>query len=84
MASEQSRELVCDRQNGVGVIAVHRDGSLRVTAIAESRKLVRESPPTAFVDFHKAYDGIHRTLLWNKLSDFDICGHILNTLRSLL
>jgi len=52
-------------------------------AVVEMYKAMHKRIYCAFVDFRKAFDGIHRSILWRKLLDYHISGKILNVIRNL-
>jgi len=52
-------------------------------AIIEIYKALNKKLYCAFVDFKKAYDGIHRSLLWKKLLSYQINGKVLNVIKNL-
>ena len=46
-------------------------------------KLKRQNLYCAFIDIKKAYDSIHRDLLWHKLAEMGLDGWVLQTIKSL-
>ena len=51
--------------------------------IVESRIKLKKDTFASFLDFSKAYDRIDKSLLWHKLSQIDIDGKMLRSLKSL-
>ena len=75
--------MLSDIQNGFRRGRSTIDHLSSLTTIVETRKLKRMSTYVAFIDFRKAYDGINRTLLFRRLTDIGIRGHMFDALLSL-
>ena len=56
-----------------------------LTSITDTRRKLRKSTYTAFIDFSKAFDRVNRNILWSKLGGLGIDNNcrILNALKSL-
>ena len=80
---ESELEILSDAQNGFRKGRSTVDHILTLTSIIETRKLKRQQTFTAFIDFKKAYDAIDRTLLFTKLNQLGITGHMYNAISSL-
>ena len=59
------------------------DQLLELTNLVDTRKKLKQSTFTAFVDFKKAYDFINRDKLWKRLFESGISGKMLNAIISL-
>ena len=80
---ESDNNVLSDIQNGFRRGRSTIDHLSSLTTIVETRKLKRMSTYVAFIDFRKAYDGINRTLLFQRLTDIGIRGHMFDALLSL-
>ncbi|CAG2255684.1 unnamed protein product [Mytilus edulis] len=80
---EEENNILDDCQNGFRKGRSTIDHIKSLSSIIETRKLKRLSTFTAFIDFRKAYDGIDRNLLCQKLLDIGICGNMYNAIVSL-
>ena len=79
----ESNNILCDAQNGFrsGRCTIDHVGSL--TSIIETWIKKKSDTFVAFIDFSKAYDRIHRELLWYKLSRLGISDQFFEVLKSL-
>ena len=79
----ESNNILCDEQNGfrAGRGTIDHVGSL--TSIIETRIKKKSDTFVAFIDFSKAYDRIHRELLWYKLSRLGISDQFIEVLKLL-
>ena len=59
------------------------DQLLAITNLVDTRKKLKQSTFTAFVDFKKAYNFINRDKLWKRLFESGISGKMLNAIMSL-
>ncbi len=73
--------LIIDGQNSFipGQSCIDQISTL--TNIMETRKNMKKSTFTAFIDFSKAFDSINRNLLWRKLQHLGIPDKMLGTLQ---
>ena len=78
-----SLNVLEDEQNGFRKNRSCLDHLYTLTNIIESRKLRRQNTFVAYVDFSKAYDRLHRDLLWYKLRKMGLHGNLLDALKSL-
>ena len=79
----ESNNILCEEQNDFrsGRYTIDHVGSL--TSIIETRIKKKSDTFVAFIDFSKAYDRIHRELLWYKLSRLGISDQFIEVLKSL-
>ena len=75
---EKENNVICEPQNGFRKGRSTIDHVQSITSIIETRKLKRQSTFVAFIDFTKAYDSINRKLLFSKLENLGLTGHIYN------
>ena len=80
---EQENSILNDAQNGFRKGRSTIDHVLSLTSIIETRKLKRQPTFAAFIDFRKAYDAIHRKLMFKKLSDLGVSGRMFSAITSL-
>ena len=80
---ENENRILCEPQNGFRKGRSTIDHIQSLTSIIETRKLKRQSTYAVFIDFSKAYDSINRKLLFRKLHDLGIHGHIYGAITSL-
>ena len=80
---ENENRILCEPQNGFRKGRSSIDHVQSLTSIIETRKLKRQSTYAAFIDFSKAYDSINWRLLFRKLHDLGLHGHIYGAITSL-
>ncbi|VDH92265.1 Hypothetical predicted protein [Mytilus galloprovincialis] len=68
---ENEKDILHDSQNGFRKWRSTIDHIKSLTSIIKTKKLKRLSTFMAFIDFRKAYDGINRAMLFQKLFDLD-------------
>ena len=71
---------IADEQNGFRKKRSCLDHITSVTSIIDSRKQLRKSTFCVYIDFSKAFDHIHRDMLWSKLKDLGLHGNIMKCL----
>jgi hypothetical protein len=72
-----------DNQNGFRKGHSCQDHLSSITMLIEARKQMHKSTFCAFIDFHKAYDGIQRGLLWQKLQAAGLQGNMLEAVKNI-
>lgn len=75
--------LLVDEQNGFRGGRSCVDHLTTLCSIIETRKTLRQSTYTAFIDFSKAFDRVDRRLLWYKLEKLGLSGNILRSLQAI-
>ncbi len=73
--------LIVDGQNGFRPGRSCIDQIRTPTNIVETRKNMKKSTFTAFIDFSKAFDRINQNLLWHKLQHLGIPDKLFSTLQ---
>ncbi len=79
----ESNTKLCDEQNGFRKKRSTIDHLSSLTNLVETRIKRKLSAFTAFIDFKKAYDSIHRNGLWNKLQHMGVNGKLFNAVKAL-
>ena len=79
----EENNVIVNEQNGFRKERSTIDHVISLTSILDTRKDSKLSTFCAFIDFRKAYDTIHRDILWNKLSSLGIHGKMLQAVKSL-
>ena len=77
--------IIPDEQNGFRKKRSCIDHVSTLTSIIDTRRKLRKSTYTAFIDFSKAFDRVNRNILWSKLGGLGINNNckMLNALKSL-
>ena len=78
-----SNAYIVDEQNGYQKGKSTIDHLATLTNILETRKLQRKKTFVAYIDFSKAYDRVNRVLLWKKLENIGVTGHMLNCIKGI-
>ena len=79
----ETNGLVDDAQNGFRTNRSCVDQISSLTSIIETRKAMKKSTFTLFVDFSKAFDRINRQFLWDKLSRMGLRGKMMTALHGI-
>ena len=77
--------IIPDKQNGFKKKRSCIDHVSTLTSIIDTRRKLRKSTYTAFIDFSKAFDRVNKNILWSKLGGLGINDNckMLNALKSL-
>ena len=54
-----------------------------LTSIIRNRKKNNQPTYVCYIDFSRAFDSIHRSLLWHKLACYNITGKLLNVIKTM-
>ena len=79
----ETKGILVDEQNGFRKKRSTIDYVSSLYNLIDTRRKLKFSTNTAFIDFRKAYDNINGTKLWNRLYDSGISGKMLTVIKSL-
>ncbi len=79
----ETNDKLADEQNGFRKKRSTVDHISSLSNLIDTRKKLKKSTFTAFIDFKKAYDFINRCKLWSRLNESGISGKILIAIKSI-
>ncbi|XP_060589316.1 uncharacterized protein LOC132744577 [Ruditapes philippinarum] len=79
----EANNIIVDEQNGFRRKRSTTDHISSLVNLIDTRKKMKKSTFTAFIDFRKAYDLINRSKLWSRLQVTGVCGKMLRAIKSL-
>ena len=79
----EAHNLLGEVQNGFRRGRCMADNSFILDSILMKAKHMKQNVHLCYVDISKAYDSVHRGLLWSKLSSLGFSGEFLSCLKAL-
>ena len=79
----EDNSILVDEQNGFRASRSCIDHIFVLISILRNRKCQNLSTFLTFIDYKKAFDSVDRSLLFFKLSEIGICGHMYKAISSL-
>ena len=78
-----SNNILCEEQNGFRKLRSCIEHIYTLSTIVKMKKKSNKPVFACFIDFSKAFDSVHRDLLWFRLLKFGIDGKFLQVLRAM-